>query len=395
MSGPPIAKAPLSPTSGLNARVRELLAEGHDISVLTAGEPPGPPPEHVRAAAARAAQSPTGHGYGPPAGMPELRAWVAAATPAAGDSLDLGNVVVTGGAKSALFATFLALLAPGDGVLVPTPSWPTYGHAVRLAGGRTLTVPTTSDSGFQPTVELLDQHHDDAVRLLLLCSPSNPTGAVLAADRLREIGAWCARHRVTVVLDQIYGRLGWTDPGRPARAVLREAGADVVVVDGVSKTYAMTGWRIGWLVAPTPVAGAVTAVLSHTANHPNRIAQTAALAALEGDQEQVTRLRGHLLDNRARLGRTLAAVPDVLDYREPEGGFYAFPSLAPLLAHRPELSDAATVARMLLDEAGVAVVPGGSFGAPQHLRVSFVEPAAEFERAVTRMTGYLKTRLRG
>ncbi|MGW6741564.1 pyridoxal phosphate-dependent aminotransferase [Streptomyces sp. NPDC055025] len=394
MSDSPMTKTPLSPTSGLNARVRELLAEGHDIAVLTAGEPPGCPPEHVRRAAARAALSPTGHGYGPPAGLHELRERVAADTPAAGDSLDAGNVVVTGGAKSALFVTFLALLAPGDGVLVPTPSWPTYGHAVRLAGGRAVTVPTGPGTGFHPGAELLDRHHDDRVRLLVLCSPSNPTGAVPTADRLREIGSWCARHRVTVILDQIYGRLSWTDPGPPARDVLREAGAEVVVVDGVSKTYAMTGWRIGWLVAPAPIAAAVTAVLSHTANHPNRIAQVAALAALEGDQEPVARLRHRLLANRALLGGILTAAPDVFDHRDPDGTFYAFPSLAPLLANRPGLLNAATVARELLDEAGVAVVPGGSFGAPEHVRLSFVEPTEKFERAVTRMTDHLKSLLR-
>ncbi|MET8182205.1 aminotransferase class I/II-fold pyridoxal phosphate-dependent enzyme [Streptomyces sp. NPDC005336] len=390
MSGRPAAKAPLSPTSGLNARVRELVALGHDITVLTAGESPGSPPEHVRQAAARAALSPDGHGYGPTAGMPQLRDRVAQSTPGtAGELLSTENVVITGGAKSALFSIFLSMLSPGDGVLIPTPAWPTYGHAVRLAGGRTVVAPTTSATGFQPTTELLERHHDAGIRLLVLCSPANPTGAVLDRERLREIGGWCARHRVTVVLDQVYGRLSWAGVDQPARRVLREAGAEVVVVDGVSKTYAMTGWRVGWLVAPAPVAAAVTAVVSHTANHPNRVAQTAALAALEGDQESVEQLRRHLLGNRERLGRMLSAVPDVVDYHEPQGTFYAFPSLAPLLERRPALSDAATVADRLLNEAGIAVIPGGPFGAAQHIRVSFVEPAEQFERAIQRMIDHL------
>ncbi|MET7685090.1 aminotransferase class I/II-fold pyridoxal phosphate-dependent enzyme [Streptomyces sp. NPDC005423] len=390
MKAEPAAKTELSPTSGLNARVRELVAQGRDISVLTAGEPPGPPPEHVREAAARAARAPDGHGYGPPAGLPELREWVAAAGAADGDRVGAENVVVTGGAKAALFATFLALLAPGDGVLVPTPAWPTYGHSVRLAGGRTVTVPTTAATGHQPTEELLERQHDDGIRLLVLCVPSNPTGAVLAPRRLREIGAWCARRGVTVVLDQVYGRLSWVEETEPAAQVLRSAGAETIVVDGVSKTYAMTGWRIGWLVAAPPVAAAVTAVVSHIANHPNRVAQVAALAALRGDQEPVAELRRHLLANRERLGRAFAAVPDLVDHHEPEGTFYAFPSLAPLLRRRPDLPDAGAVARELLDEAGVAVVPGGSFGAPDHVRLSFVEPADAFERALHRMIGHFR-----
>ena len=381
----------LSATSGLNQRVRDLIAVGRHIAVLTAGEVGVSPPGHVLDAAVRAVRSGLADGYGPIAGEPQLREAIAArASRGRATHVDIDQVVVTNGAKHALQLAFTVLTEPGAAVLVPEPTWPTYAQAAWLAGARPVAVATDAANGFTVTPALLEAHAGPDVAALVLAVPPNPTGTIPTFGELTEIGRWCAQHAVTVLLDQIYLQLCWVPVAEPPAEVLRAAGARVVVAEGVSKSYAMAGWRVGWLIADPPAARAATAVMSHTTNHVNRVAQMAAAAALTGPQDFLESLRAQLLGNREHLLDSLGTAADLVRLRPPDGTFYAFPSFAPLLARAADRIGSGTdLARMLLEEAGVAVVPGAAFGAPDHARLSFVGGKPELATALERLLDFI------
>lgn len=364
-----------SPTLAITATAKRLRAEGVDVIGFGAGEPDFPTPDHVVRAAADACADPANHGYTPAAGWPRLRSAIADKTRRDGD-LDVAadEVVVTNGGKHALYNVFQALLDPGDEVLVPAPYWVSYPQQIRLAGGRVVEIPTGAEGGYRATVEQLETARTPATRALVFVSPSNPTGAVYPADEVRAIGEWAARHGVWVVTDEIYEHLVYEGSAFTSLPVEVPAVRErCVVVNGVAKTYAMTGWRVGWSIAPPRLTAAITRLQSHLSSNVANVAQAAALAAVSGPLDDVDRMREAYARRRALVLDRLGPLDGVAT-PEPGGAFYVFCDLRERM-RRPVLGRTVTssleLCALLLDEARVALVPGEGFGAPGHVRLSY------------------------
>jgi aspartate/methionine/tyrosine aminotransferase len=384
-----IAAIAESPTLAVDAKAKALQQQGEAVVNFGAGEPDFPTPAHIVEAAAEACRDPRNHRYTPAPGLPELREAIAART---GIAVPAQQVVVTNGGKQAVYESFAALLDPGDEVLVPAPYWVTYPEAIRLAGGVPVAVPTTLEAGFCATVEQLEAARTDRTKVLLFVSPSNPTGAVYGLERMREIGEWADRHGLWVVTDEIYQHLVYGSAAfHSLPAVVPSLVDRTLVVDGVAKTYAMTGWRVGWVVAPPDVAKAVANLQSHLTSNVANVSQRAALAALTGDQSSVAAMRSAFDRRRRRMVELLRAAPGVT-VAEPEGAFYAFPSFEAVLGRPVRGRTAATtleLAELLLDEAQVAIVPGEAFGAPGYARLSYALADDALEEGVTRIAKLL------
>ena len=382
-----------SATLAVTATAKRLRAEGRDVVGFGAGEPDADPPAHVVEAAQRASAEGWAHKYTPAGGLPSLReALVDKTRRDTGYEVAPGQVVVTNGGKQAVYMTFQALLDDGDEVLLPAPYWTTYPEAVRLAGGVPVDVPTSVDDGYHLRPEQLEPLLTARTKVLLLCSPSNPTGAVLTPDELEAVVRWADGHGLWVVSDEIYEHLVYGD-AEMASAPMRvpEVAERCVVLNGVAKTYAMTGWRIGWLVAPPDVASAVVNLQSHLSSNACNVAQAAALAAVAGPLDEVRAMAETFVRRRDVLVDALDAVAGVRCPR-PEGAFYAFPSVSgllgrPLRGRAPETS--VELASLALEEAGVAVVPGEAFGAPGCLRLSYALADDDLRRGVDRLTSLL------
>lgn len=364
-----------SATMAITARANALRAAGRPVVGFGAGEPDFPTPPHIVEAVRRAAGDPRLHHYSPAAGLPELREAVARKTERDGGyPVTPDEVTITLGAKGGVYAACVALLDPGDEVLFASPYWVSYPEIVALAGGVPRVVGTTLEGGFRLSVEDLEAARTERTKLLIFVSPGNPTGAVHTPEETAAIGRWAAEHGIWVLTDEIYEHLVYGDAvavSLPAAAP--EARQRCVVVNSVAKTYAMTGWRVGWIVAPPAVAAAVARFQSHTASNVSNIAQAAALAALEGPMDPVWEMRSAFDRRRRLMVQHLARVPGVV-VRQPEGAFYAFPSVTGCLGaalgdRRPTTS--AELAADLLEVAEIAVVPGEAFGAPGFLRLSF------------------------
>jgi aspartate/methionine/tyrosine aminotransferase len=345
-------------------------------------------------AAAAAAREYRHHRYTPTAGLPELRRAVAAKTRRdSGYAVEPGQVLVTNGAKGAVYTACQALLDPGDEVLLPSPYWVTYPEAVALAGGITRPVPTTVADGFRVTVEQLEAARTPRTKMLIFVSPSNPTGAVYPPEEVAAVGRWAARHGVWVLTDEIYEHLVYGNARFTSLPVAApEAAERCVVVNGPSKTYAMTGWRVGWMIAPAAVTQAAIRFQSHTASNVANVCQAATVAALEGPMATVEEMRTAFDRRRREMHRLLSALPGV-EVAEPEGAFYAFPAVAGLLGRDLGGGDRAEsdteLAALLLDRAKIAVVPGEAFGAPGYLRFSFALADADLREGLGRAAAYL------
>ena len=388
-----IAAIEESATLAVDAKAKALKAAGEDVIGFGAGEPDFPTPEHIVAAAAEACADPRNHHYTAAAGLPELREAVAAKTARhSGYQVEASQVVVTNGAKQAVYNAFAALLDPGDEVLVPAPYWVTYPEAIRLAGGVAVPVPTDERTGFRATVEDLEAACTERTKVLLFVSPSNPTGAVYPPAEVEALGRWASDRGLWVVTDEIYEHLvygGHTFSSMPA--LVPELADRCVVVNGVAKTFAMTGWRVGWMIAPPDVVTGAVNLQSHATSNVANVSQRAALAAVTGDMGCVAAMR-EAFDRRRRLMHGLLdAIPGV-SCPEPEGAFYAFPSLAGVLGRDLGGRTAATtleLAEIVLDEAKVAIVPGEAFGAPGYARLSYALGDAQLEEGVTRLAKLL------
>jgi len=364
-----------SATLAVDAKAKALKAAGRPVIGFGAGEPDFPTPEHIVDAAVRACRNPRFHHYTPVGGLPELKAAIAAKTQRdSGYHMPAAQVLVTNGGKGALYNTFASLLDPGDEVLLPTPYWTTYPESIRLAGGRPVEVPTNETSGFLASVEQLAAATTDRTKALVFVSPSNPTGAVYPPDQVAEIGRWAAEQGLWVVTDEIYEHLVYGDARFTSLpAVVPELADRCVVVNGVAKTYAMTGWRVGWLIAPPDVVRAATNLQSHATSNVSNVAQAAALAAVQGDLSAVQEMRVAFDRRRRTMVRMLSEIDGVV-CPEPLGAFYAYPSVKGVLGReirgrRPGSS--AELAEVILDEAEVAVVPGEAFGSDGYLRLSY------------------------
>ncbi len=382
-----------SATVAVAQRARAMRAEGVDVLSFSLGEPDFDTPEHVVEAAARAMREGRTGRYTPVGGIAALREAIAevSASRRGGHRHAPSEVVVSVGAKHALFNLALALFEPGDEVLIPTPAWVSYPAQVRLAGAEPRLLPTTAKTGFRLLPEQLEAAIGPRSRALILCSPSNPTGAAYDAESLRGLAEVLRRHPgVWVVVDEIYGELVYD--GFEQRSLL-EVAPDLrerlVVVDGVSKTYAMTGWRIGWVLAPGRVARAVEKIQGQSTTNPTAVAQYAALAALTGPRAPVERMLAAFTERRRLMVDGLRALPGVR-CRFPEGAFYAFPDVSSLLGRRPPgrdepLEDDVALAEWLLETAHVALVPGVAFEAPGFLRMSYAASPASIEEGLGRL----------
>jgi aspartate/methionine/tyrosine aminotransferase len=359
----------------VDAKAKALKAAGRDVIGFGAGEPDFPTPPAIVAAAVAACQDPAMHRYTPTPGLPALRQAIADKTRRdSGFEVQAAQVLVTNGGKQAVYEAFATLLDPGDEVILPAPYWTTYPESIRLAGGESVVVSTTADSGYLATVEQLEAARTAKTKALLFCSPSNPTGAVYPRAAVEAIGRWALEHGVWVICDEIYEHLLYDGAEAPSMPVVVPDLADqCVVVNGVAKTYAMTGWRVGWLIGPTDVVSAAANLQSHATSNVSNVAQAAALAAVSGDLSAVAMMRSAFDVRRQTMVRMLREIPGV-DCPTPRGAFYCYPSVEallgkPLRGRTPTTS--AELAEIVLDEAEVAVVPGEAFGAPGSFRMSY------------------------
>ena len=377
----------------MDAKARALVAAGEDVIVFGAGEPDFPTPGHIVEAAAAACRERRNHGYTPIAGLPELRRAVADKTKRdSGYDVTPAQVVVTNGGKQALYNTFACLLDPGDEVLLPAPFWTTYPESIRLGGGVPIELATDATTGFKVTLDQLEAALTDRTKVLVFVSPSNPTGAVYTPAEVEAIGHWALERRLWVVTDEIYEHLTYDDHQFSSMPVLvPELAEHCVVVNGVAKTYAMTGWRVGWMLAPDDVSAAAARLQSHSTSNVANVSQRAALAALEGGLDDVVRMREVFDVRRRTMHRLLDAIPGV-DCLLPEGAFYTFPSFAGVLgrtlAGRP-IRSTLDLADVLLEESKVAIVPGEAFGAPGYARLSFALDSDQLEEGIARIARLL------
>ena len=378
-----------SATLAVDAKAKALKAAGRPVVVFGAGEPDFPTPQPIVEAAIAAARESGMHRYTPTAGLPGLKAAVVAKTRRdSGYEVDASQVLVTNGGKQALYNAFAALLDPGDEVLLPAPYWTTYPESIRLAGGVPVDVITDESTGYLVDIAQLDAALTPRTKALVFVSPSNPTGAVYPPEQVAAIGRWAVEHGIWVITDEIYEHLVYGDAEFSSMPVLVPELADTcVVVNGVAKTYAMTGWRVGWMLGPQDVVKAATNLQSHATSNVNNVAQRAAQFALEGDLSAVAQMREAFDRRRQTMTRMLAEIPGVT-CPEPLGAFYCYPAVKDLLGKQirgRRADSSAELADLLLDEAEVAVVPGEAFGTPGYLRLSYALGDDDLVEGVTRI----------
>ena len=364
-----------SATLAVDAKAKALKAAGRPVIGFGAGEPDFPTPANIVAAAAAACADPAMHRYTPAGGLPALKEAIAAKTLRdSGYAITPNQILVTNGGKQALYNAFAALLDPGDEVLLPAPYWTTYPESIQLAGGVPVEVMTDESTGYRATVEQLEAARTDRTKALVFVSPSNPTGAVYSPDQVEAIGRWAVTHGIWVITDEIYEHLVYGDATFSSMPVLVPELADTcLIVNGVAKTYAMTGWRVGWLIGPVDIITAATNLQSHATSNVSNVAQMAAIAAVSGDLTAVAEMK-EAFDRRRVLITTMLNEIDGVECPMPEGAFYVYPSVKGLLGrdiNGKTATTSAELAAIILDEAEVAVVPGEAFGTPGYVRLSY------------------------
>ncbi len=364
-----------SATLAVSNRARELKAQGLPVIGFGAGEPDFPTPDYIVEAALDAVRDPAMHKYTANKGLPVLREAIARKTLRdSGYEVDPDNIIVTNGGKQAVFQAFAAVVDDGDEVLLPTPYWTTYPEAIALAGGRAVTVFAGADQEYKVSVEQLEQARTDRTKALLFCSPSNPTGAVYTRDEIRAIGQWALEHGIWVLTDEIYEHLLYDD-AEPAHivSVVPELAEQTIVMNGVAKTYAMTGWRVGWMIGPRRAIDVAANFQSHLTSNVCNIAQRAALAAVAGDLTAVEAMR-QAFDRRRRTMVSMLSDIDGFTVPIPKGAFYCYPSVESLIGRSiagRTVASSADLAEIILNEVHVALVPGEAFGPSGFLRLSY------------------------
>lgn len=370
-----IAAIAESATLKVDAKAKALQAEGRPVISYAAGEPDFSTPEHIVDAARAALDDPKNFRYTAAIGLPELREAIAAKTARdSGWDAPASQVIVTNGGKQAVYQSFQVLLDPGDEVIVPAPFWTTYPEAIRLADGVPVEVFAGSDQGYKATVEQLEAARTERTKVLLFVSPSNPTGAVYSPEETRAIGEWAEANGLWIVADEIYQNLVYD--GVRAVSIVEAVPAlrdRTILVNGVAKTYAMTGWRLGWMVGPADVMKGAANLQSHLCSNVNNIAQRAAIAALNGPQEPIERMRLAFDRRRKVIVEELNRVPGFA-CPTPQGAFYAYVDVTAALGKTFRGVTPATsleLADLILSEAEVAAVPGEAFGPSGYLRFSY------------------------
>ena len=385
-----------SATLAVDAKAKALKAAGENVIGFGAGEPDFPTPEHIVEAAVRACRDPKMHRYTPAAGLPELREAIAVKTMRdSGFQTTANQVLVTNGGKHAVFTAFAALCDPGDEVIVPAPYWTTYPEAVILAGGVPVIVDTTQETGFRVTVEQLEKALTARTKVLLFVSPDNPSGSVYPPEEVKAIGEWAVSRGIWVITDEIYEHLTYGEHKFTSMPTLvPELANQCVIVNGVAKTYAMTGWRVGWMIGPIDVMKASINFQSHATSNVNNIAQAAALAAVAGDLSAVSMMR-EAFERRGRtMHRMLNDIPGVT-CMEPEGAFYCYPNVSGLLGktfNGKTAHNSMDLADIILSEVKVAIVPGEAFGTAGFARFSFALGDADLEEGIRRIADLVDRR---
>ena len=370
-----IAAIAESATLAVDGKAKALKAAGRPVIGFGAGEPDFPTPDYIVKAAADAAAKPANHRYTPTPGLPELRDAIVAKT--LRDSnyvITADQVLVTNGGKQSVYQSFASIIDPGDEVILPSPFWTTYPECIKLAGGVSVEVFADESQNYLVTVEQLEAARTPKTKAILFCSPSNPTGSVYSAEQVKAIGQWALAHDIWVISDEIYEHLlydGATAPSMPV--VVPELADQTIIINGVAKTYAMTGWRVGWMIGPKDVIKAATNLQSHLTSNVSNVSQRAAIAALTGDLTAVHEM-GVAFDRRRKLIVDLLNKIPGVTCPTPTGAFYVYPSVKGVLGKeirgkRPQTS--AELATLILDEVEVAAVPGEAFGPSGYLRFSY------------------------
>ena len=382
-----------SATLAVDAKAKALKAAGRPVIGFGAGEPDFPTPSYIVDAAIKACSEPAMHRYTPAAGLPALREAIATKTARdSGFTCDASQVLVTNGGKQALYNAFATLLDPGDEVILQAPYWTTYPESIQLAGGVPVVVMTDETSGYLASVEQLEAARTERTKVLVFVSPSNPTGAVYPPALVKAIGDWAVEHGIWVVTDEIYEHLIYGDAEFSSMPTLvPELANQCVIVNGVAKTYAMTGWRVGWMIGPNDVIKAATNLQSHATSNVANVSQAAAIAAVSGDLSAVDDMKIAFDRRRQLIVSMLNDIPGVT-CPEPFGAFYAYPSVKELLGkdiagHVAQTSQ--ELSALLLDEVEVAVVPGEAFGTPGFLRLSYALSDNDLTEGVSRMAKFL------
>jgi aspartate/methionine/tyrosine aminotransferase len=388
-----IAAIEESATLAVDAKAKALKAAGEDVIGFGAGEPDFPTPEHIVEAAVAACRDPKNHKYTPAGGLPELREAIAVKTKRdSGYDVKASQVLVTNGGKHALYDAFATLLDPGDEAILPAPYWTTYPESIKLAGGSPVIVQTDISTGFKVTIDQLEAAFTPKTKLLVFVSPSNPSGAVYSRAQVQAIGEWAAAKGIWVVTDEIYEHLTFDDNEFTSMPVLVPELADrCVVVNGVAKTYAMTGWRVGWVIAPEDVIAAAGNLQSHATSNVANVAQRAALAAVSGGLDDVAKFREAFNRRRVLIHDALSSIEGV-ECLMPEGAFYAYPSFEAFVGTQVagrQVTSTAELSAIVLDEAKVAFVPGEAFGTPGYARFSFAMGDDDIAEGIKRIAKVL------
>ena len=377
-----------SATLAVDAKAKALKAQGQDVIGFGAGEPDFPTPDHIVQAAIEACGQTVNHRYTPAGGLPELKEAIAVKTKRdSGYDVAAGQVLVTNGGKHAVFTAFAALCDPGDEVICPAPYWTTYPEAITLNGGVPVIVETDDETNFKVTVDQLEEAYTERTKVLLFVSPDNPSGAVYSPAEVKAIGEWALERGVWVVTDEIYEHLTFGPHEFSSMPVLvPDLAEQCLVLNGVAKTYAMTGWRVGWMIGPDDVVKAATNFQSHATSNVSNVAQRAALAAVSGGLDDVAMMREAFARRGATMHRLLSEIPGVT-CMEPQGAFYCFPNVSGLLGRQLGGQTASTtleLADLVLEQAKVAFVPGEAFGAPGYARFSFALGDDDMEEGLRR-----------
>jgi len=370
-----IAAIAESATLAVDGKAKALKAAGRPVIGFGAGEPDFPTPDYIVKAAVEAASKPANHRYTPTPGLPELRDAIVAKT--LRDSnyvITADQVLVTNGGKQSVYQSFASIIDPGDEVILPSPFWTTYPECIKLAGGISVEVFADESQNYLVSVAQLEAARTPKTKALLFCSPSNPTGSVYSAEQVKAIGQWALEHGIWIISDEIYEHLlydGATAPSLPV--VVPELADQTIIINGVAKTYAMTGWRVGWMIGPKDVIKAATNLQSHLTSNVSNVSQRAAIAALTGDLTAVHEMGVAFNRRRKLIVDLLNKIPGVT-CPTPTGAFYVYPSVKGVLGKeirgkRPQTS--AELATLILDEVEVAAVPGEAFGPSGYLRFSY------------------------
>ncbi|MFA9492438.1 pyridoxal phosphate-dependent aminotransferase [Streptococcus sp. E17BB] len=372
------------------ARAKSLKAQGRDILELTLGEPDFVTPRHIQQEAMAAIENGSASFYTVASGLPALKEAISRYYETYyGYSVDQNDVVVATGAKFILYAFFMAVINAGDEVLIPTPYWVSYADQVEMAGGKPVFVEARQEQHFKVTVDQLEQARTQQTKVLLLNSPSNPTGMIYTSDELTAIGNWAVEHDILILADDIYGRLVYNGAIFTPISSLSEAiRQQTIVVNGVSKTYAMTGWRVGWATGQTDVIAAMSKIISQTTSNLTTVSQYATIEALTGDQEPIEAMRATFEE---RLNTIYPLLNEVKGFEvvKPEGAFYLFPEVSEAMRLKG-FDDVTVFTNDILEQTGVALVTGAGFGAPSHLRLSYATDMETLKEAVRRLREYME-----